>query len=63
MDAKTVVRSFYGAVKFAAIDDLIIDCLDKMSRLENASVSFVKEDSNVVAHSLACISLSVNFLN
>lgn len=42
MDAETVVRCIYGAGKFAAIDDLIIDCLDIMARLENASVNFVK---------------------
>lgn len=35
MDAETVVRCIYGAGKFAAIDDLIIDCLDIMARLEN----------------------------
>jgi len=59
MDAETAVRCFYGAVKFADIDDLIIDCLDIMSILENASVSFVKRDGNAVAHSLVCLSLFV----
>jgi len=63
MEAETVVRCISGAGKFAAIDDFVVDCLDIMARLENASVCYVKRECNVVAHSLVGLSNPVGCMS
>ena len=58
MDAESVVRCVHGAAKPDATDELIIDCIEVLARLENTSVIFVKRDCNTVAHSLVSLALS-----
>jgi ribonuclease HI len=58
-DAEQVVHCLRRRKKIAAIEFLILDCLDYLSRFSNCSVNFASRNCNQVAHSLVGLAKTV----